>query len=197
MTEDIHSKWVSVVNRVSASVARDFPESDAEDISQQLWLTILSKRDTFKDPDAPGMTKALFRLAKSHCGKLRAEALHLSVQYNYATDDIKKILETVFERSKWYDGWVPEDAESIKDSADALDLQSDISWGISQLSDKDQRVMGRRYLLHEELNDADRQRLTRAVEKLTDVVNTYPRPGHPRRAMTNARAGYIIGGSYE
>lgn len=197
MTDDFHSRWKDSVTRISSSVARDFPDSTAEDISQHLWVFLLENQDKFKDPDGSGVTAALFRMAKQYATRLRSEALHLSPQYAYRTSDIKKILETVFERSKWMTGWVPEDAESIKNSADALDLQSDISWGIEQLSEPERQVLGKRFVARDELDDKDRKRLQRAIEKLTDVVNTYPRPGHPRRAMTNARAGYIIGSGYE
>lgn len=197
MTDDFHSRWNDVVTRVSVSVARDFPDSDSEDIAQHLWVVLLEKQEKFKDPDGAGVVGALFQIAKAHGMKLRSQALHISPQYAYRTTDIKRILETVFDRTKWMGGWVPEDAESIKDSADALDLQSDISWGVTQLPEADRQVLGKRFVARDELEEAERKRLQRAIEKLTDIVNTYPRPGHPRRSMTNARAGYIIGSSYE
>lgn len=186
-----------LVAKISASVARDFPGVDQDDISQHLYLTILTNRKNFKSPDNAGVTGALWRIAKDHATQLRAEALHLSAQYAYRPSDVRKILENTFDRAEWFDTEVPEDARSLKDSADELDLQSDIKWGWSQLHITEMQLVFRRYALKEDLGEADRRKLNRAIEKLVDVVNTYPRPGHPRRAMTNARAQHIIGGSYE
>lgn len=186
-----------LVAKIAGSVARDFPGVDSDDISQHLFLTILENRANFKHPDNAGVTGALWRIAKDYAGQLRAEALHLSPQYAYRPSDIRKILEHTFDRSEWYDTIVPEDAKSLKDSADELDLQSDIKWGWSQLHITEMQLVFRRYALKEDLEDSERRKLNRAIEKLVDVVNTYPRPGFPRRAMTNARAQHIIGGSYE
>ena len=186
-----------LVAKISASVGRDYPGVDQEDISQHLYLTILENRDHFRSPDHAGVTGALWRIAKGHAGQLRAEALHLSPQYAYRPSDVRQILEHTFDRAEWFETEVPEDARSIKASADQLDLQSDIKWGWSQLHITEMQLIFRRYGLKEDLGDADRRKLNRAIEKLVDVVNTYPRPGFPRRAMTNARAQHIIGGSYE
>ncbi|OKI54561.1 hypothetical protein [Micromonospora sp. CB01531] len=186
-----------VVAKISHSVARDSPCVDSEDISQHLYLTILQNREHFKNPDAAGVTNALWRIAKQYATQLRAEALHLSPQYAYCTEDVRKILEHTFDQSEWYDTRVPEDARSIKDSADELDLQSDIKWGWSQLHTEDQRLVFRRYALKEDFGDSERRKFNRAIEKLVDVVNTYPRPGFPRRAMTNTRAQHVIGSGYE
>lgn len=186
-----------VVAKVSMTVARDFPGIEHQDISQHLFLTILENRDKFKNPDNEGVTGALWKIAKGYATLLRSEALHLSVQYAYRPSDIRRILEHTFNRDEWFDTHVPEDAESIKDSADELDLQSDIKWGWSQLDDTEKRLIFRRYGLKDELDDSERRKLNRGIEKLVEVVNTYPRPGMPRRAMTNARAGHMIGNSYE
>lgn len=185
------------VAKIAQSVARDFPGTSSDDLSQQLYLTILENRSRFKNPDNDGVTGALWKIAKGYATLLRSEALHISPQYAYRPSDIKRILEHTFNRGEWFDTHVPEDAESIKDSADELDLQSDIKWGWSQLHIDEQRIVFRRFALKDELDGTERKRLSRAMENLTEIVNTYPRPGHPRRAMTNARAGHVIGGSYE
>lgn len=186
-----------LVAKISKTVARDFPGVDADDLSQHLFLTIIEHRKNFKSPDHAGVTNALWRIAKGYALRLRSEALHLSPQYAYRPSDVRKILEHTFNKEEWYDTHVPEDAVSIKDSADELDLQSDIKWAWSQLDLRERRLIFERYALKEELGDADRRKFNRAIEKLVDVVNTFPRPGHPRRAMSNSRAQHVIGGTYE
>lgn len=186
-----------VVAKIATSVAREIPEAEAEDISQHLYLSILENRKHFKSPDAEGATGALWRIGKQYALKARTEALGISPQYAYCTKSVKKILEHTFDHSEWYDTQVPDDARSIKDSADELDLQSDIKWAWSQLSIPDKQAIFRRYGLKEDLSESERKRCNRAVDKLVDILNTYPRPGHPRRAMKNAKAQRIIGGGYE
>lgn len=185
------------VAKIATSVARSFPGIDSDDLSQHLYLTILQNRSHFKNPDDAGVTGALWKIAKGYATQLRSEALHVSVQYSYSRDDISRILENTFNREEWYLTYVPEDAESLKDSADELDLQSDIKWGWSQLSAAEQMVIFERHGLKEDLDATKRKRLSRAIDNLTEIVNTYPRPGHPRRAMGNTKAQHIIGGSYE
>lgn len=186
-----------VVSKIAATVARDFPGIESGDISQHLYLTILQQRAHFKNPDDAGVTGALWKIAKNYAAQLRAEGLHVSVQYSYSRKDIKRILENTFNREEWHLTYVPEDAESIKDSADEMDLQSDIKWGWTQLGEQEQRVIFEKYGLKEDLDATERKRLSRAIDNLTDIVNTYPRPGMPRRAMGNTKAQHIIGGSYE
>lgn len=186
-----------VVAKIAQGISRDYPGIEAEDVSQHLYLTILQNRKQFKNPDAAGVTGALWSIGKQYAIQLRAEHLHLSPQYAYRPEDVRKILEHTFDRHEWYDTAVPEDAKSLKASADELDLQSDIKWAWSQLHLEEMRVVFRRYALKEELGDSDRRKFNRSIEKIVDMVNTYPRPGHPRRAMSNTRAQHIIGGSYE
>lgn len=185
------------VAKIATQVSRDFPGVDFEDISQHLYLTILQHRAQFKNPDDAGVTGALWKIAKSYATQLRSEALHLSVQYAYRPSDIKSILEHTFEKSEWFDTHVPQDAKSMKSSADELDLQSDVKWAWSQLSIEEQKVVFEKYALKEDLDATKRKRLSRAIDNLTEIVNTYPRPGAPRRAMGNTKAQHIIGGSYE
>lgn len=186
-----------VVARIAHSVGRDFPGCEPEDISQHLYLMILENRSSFKSPDDVGVTGALWRAAKMYAREQRSLALHISVQYAYLPDDIRDILEHTFNQEQWMLTKVPEDAESIRNAADALDLQSDIKWAWTQLHIDDKRVIFEKYALKEDLNATKRKRLSRAIEKLVDVVNTYPRPGHPRRAMTNTRAQHLIGSAYD
>jgi len=185
------------VAKIAATVSRDFPGIESDDISQHLYLTILQNREHFKHPDDAGVTGALWKIAKGYASQLRAEGLHISVQYAYARDDIARILENTFNREEWYLTYVPEDAESIKDSADELDLQSDVKWGWTQLTGAEQMVIFEKYGLKEDLDGTKRKRLSRAIDNLCEIVNTYPRPGHPRRAMRNAKAQHLVGSSYE
>lgn len=189
--------WDDVVLRISTTVAKDFPGTEVGDISQQLYLTILEHREKFKNPDVVGTTKALWTIAKQHALKLRADGLHISAQYAYCPRDIRTILEKTFTKDQWMDTEVPEDAVSVKGSADALDLQSDIKWAWEQLHIDEQRVIFEKYALKESLDTKGRKRLSRALEKLQEIVNTYPRPGHPRRAFSNSKAQHMIGSGYE
>lgn len=185
-----------VVARIAHSVGRDFTGCDPEDISQHLFLLILENRSKFKSPDDYGVTGALWKAAKMYAREQRSLGLHISVQYAYELPDIRSILEHTFTQEQWMLTEIPEDAESIRGAADALDLQSDIKWAWTQLHIDERKVIFEKYALKEELNATKRKRLQRALEKLQEIVNTYPRPGHPRRAMTNTRAQHEIGRAY-
>lgn len=191
MSKDI-TPWLDTIENISRSVAYDYPCVEKDDVYQHLCLMILQEQ-SLSNPDQEGVVGTLFKIAKRYAKQQRVEALHISVQYAYRPSDVRKILETLFEYTEWMDGWVPEDAESIKDSADSLDLHSDVSWAFSQLQKPQKEILYRRYGLREDLDNSDRVRLSRATDKLVEVLNTYRRPGHRRKAMTNAASNATIG----
>lgn len=186
-----------VVAKIAATVSREYPGIDSDDISQELYLTILTHRTRFKDPDADGVTQALWTVAKRYARQLRTEGLHVSPQYGYLPEDIRRILEHTFCREEWPDTGVPEDAVSRKPASDSLDLQSDVSWAWEQLTLEEQRIIFEKYALRDDFTATQRKRLSRAIERMVEILNTYRRPAPARRAIGNTHAQHIIGGSYE
>lgn len=194
MSEDFYTVWEGDVAKIAAFVAKDFPDVDAEDISQEMMLWLWEKgRHKFNTPDSSGAGTALYWLAKKVASDYRRQHLSLSSQYAYKTSDIKQILESIFSVEDWAGAFIPEDCRA-EEFDEHMAIYSDVAWAYENLPVQYQNAIYGRYY-HGIEYDADtngRRTLNRAVEKLADILNTYSRGERRREAISNARARWII-----
>lgn len=196
--EESHAKyklWETLVRKVAKFVARDFPETEEEDLFQELMMFVLTT-DALTDPTAQYMSSNLTNMANKIGWANRKEALYVTAQYAYRTSDVKKILETLFEYEEWFDTFLPGDAESMCHD-DRLAQNSDLLYAYDKLGKNYQGVIYRRYVYREmPTNDTERKRLARAIERMTDLLNIYRGKTHDgvgrRTVISNAMARYII-----
>jgi hypothetical protein len=196
LTPDKYSLWEDIVTKTARFVARDFPEVEEEDLFQDLMLWVLQNK-ALKNPDAPYTTTGLFKRAVAIAWGYRKQSLYITSQYSYRTSDVRKILETAFDLTEWANGYVPEDAKELS-SDDKLIVHADIKRAFMYLSDSYKKSIFLRYALKDKPTDqSGYDRLRRAVEKLTDILNFYPpKYDHTgvgnRRVISNATASYTI-----
>jgi len=194
MSEDFYSVWEGDVSRIATFVAKDFPDVDAEDISQEMMLWLWEKgRVKFNNPDAAGASTALFWLAKKIAGDYRRQHLTISSQYSYKTSDVKQILESIFSVEDWATAFIPEDCRA-EEFDEHMAIYSDVAWAYENLPAQYQNAIYGRYYhgIEYESDSNGRRTLNRAIEKLADVLNTYSRGDRRRVAISNANARYII-----
>lgn len=185
--------WDRIISRASRFVSSDFPDVTFEDLHQEVWLWLLEQGNHHLNPYRGGISKVITRKAKFLAWELRKAHLYQTCQYSYRTSDVREILETVFDYSDWDGGFVPKDAQSV-DPMDAVEVRADVKWAMSGLPDNYLSVIIARYQLGIEPPSASAQRrtLNRAIQRLTDLMNTYYRQRPRRRAISNAHAAYII-----
>ena len=190
---------------IAKSVARKYPGVEQDDLYQGLAEWLLKNGHRLKLEETKGCKYILTRAAHIMAGQERADALLKSVQYSYKSEDVRRILETVFfDPELWMHAHVPEDAESIKYGTDALDVTFDVQLALRHLPILDSQSIFDFFCLGKvpAPNSAERKRLDRAVSKLTDVLNSYEGlrreqkafsggPGS-RRVITNAQATATI-----
>lgn len=192
-----------VIDKVSKSVCKDFPDLELEDLSQELYLAVLTHRDTIPLPDEDNDQGALILyLAKNYARKNRAVGLTVSAQYNYRQSDVRKILEeSMWYYSQWSDGYIPEDDVSEYRHADSIIARADIAWAIDRLPEHYKEAILDRFkrgIIPQQMTPEYRK-LDRSLRKLTDILNSYKReksadgPG-TRRVISNATARFIIDG---
>lgn len=192
-----------IIDRVSKSVCKDFPDLEVEDLSQELYLAVLTHRDTIPTPDEDNDPTALIlHIAKIYARKNRAQGLTVSAQYNYRQSDVRKILEeSMWFYSQWSEGYVPEDDPSEYRHSDSIIARADISWAIERLPEHYKEAILNRFKLGMIPQQAtpEYRKLDRSLRKLTDILNSYKRdrpadgPG-TRRVISNATARFIIDG---
>jgi DNA-directed RNA polymerase specialized sigma24 family protein len=187
-----------MIRRTVKRVTWDFASIDPEDLAQSLWEEVLISKVA---PSQPGLRKHLYRRAKAIAWTIRKEQLRISAQYSYRTEDVKLILETVFDDYDWIAGYVPQDArEGEHDSMAVLEVRMDVLIAFRQLPPQYQKAIEDRYVLGitPEPGGADHKRLSRAIKRLAEYMNSYysssqiaGRPGS-RRVITNHEANYIL-----
>lgn len=190
--------WDNIIRKTAGFIKNDFPEVQFDDIIGEAWCYVLSHPKVLAaGPSSYGITTILSRQMKRLAWNVRKEQLQKSSRYLYQTSSVRQILETTFDYRDWPNGWVPKDAYS-KDGMAPVEIRADVTWGLGHIPPQYRDAIWSRYALGQEpaVGTADRRRLNRAVQRLTDVLNYYyPRlhddgPG-TRRVMTNATARYI------
>ncbi len=191
-------EWTRVINRAAKFAAHDFPGIEWEDLAQDLWVMVLRSR-TLPDPLSPGLTSTLTKMAKRAAWQQRKQDLYATAQYNYRPSDLREILKSALDRSLWPSSFVPSDAHSLT-NLDGLDVSADVSWAWSKLPFSYRDILFRVYVAGETYatGTADRRRVDRAIEKITEILNFYR--GSPsfkqsrprRRAINNSTARTVI-----
>lgn len=194
MSRERYSLWEDLVARTSKFVSKDFPEVEYEELFQDLMLFVLAT-PRLESPDNSGMPTALYRKAVAVCWEYRKQGLTLSAQYAYRTSDVKRILETLFDHSKWDGSYLPEDMQGEEVFDDKIVAHSDVRVAYDKLSKPLRKNLFLRYALQEEVSE---DKIRYALERICDVLNfyrgdptIYEGPGS-RRVMSNAEARYTI-----
>lgn len=184
------------VEDIAKRVARDYPEVDWRDVSQHLALLLLENESLYWS-DGQAVKRILRLAATGFCKRERAIQLHTTSQYDYRPSDVARILETAFNSYEAENTYVPEDAHSIKRSADSLDMASDVKMAWERLSDEDRKIIFIRYGLGVVPDNAsyERKKLNKSVSKLTRLLNSY-KPEPRRRALSNSKARVLIDKGY-
>ncbi len=99
MSESLYDIWVNPIKRTASFIARDFPDVEAEDLEQDLWVFVL-ERD-WETPEDKNMMLILRRYARSKAMEYLVQHRTTSVQYSYQTSEVRRILEQVFEYDNW------------------------------------------------------------------------------------------------
>jgi hypothetical protein len=196
VSREKYDLWKDAVSKTAKFVAKDFPAVSEEDLFQDMMMYVLSN-PKLKDPNAPGMSVALYRRTMTYAWEYRKQALHVTSQYAYRTSDVRKIFETLFDKRDWELSYLPDDARSLSGD-DRLVVNADVSRAYSLIPQTYQEALFIRYGLKQlPSNEAERKRLYRATEAITDVLNTYPALTDyeglgTRKVITNATAQYRI-----
>jgi hypothetical protein len=187
--------WQDVGRKVAKWTSSDFPDVEEEDLFQDVMLYILNN-DKLVDPKENWVVRGLNLYAKQRCWWYRKRALTISPQYAYRTSDIRRMLESgTLENSLYTELPADFETESFEDYVVA---SSDITCGFLRLSTNYQTQIFKRYILGEvPIGNTAEKRLSRAIERLTDIVNFYKfnidhKGTGNRKAISNARAAKII-----
>jgi len=202
-TDEQEDLWNAMITRISKATCRDFPDSDPEDIAQEMWLKLCKgwNKGVFLDPTTRLAESEMWYAAKAAAWKERTEHLVITTQYSYRTKDVRQLLETFFDKESWMEAQIPEDAESELGNV-ALEMSADLSRAYDHLN-KDYKILILRHFgLKEKFDAATKKKLSKAIARMAEILNTYGGVTHvggpgARRTLSNNHAQYLISHPYD
>lgn len=177
MDKDELLQWDALIHRVARRVCRSYPDVEFEDTKAEMWLKFL-EADARREggfliaEDSKLVESRLFFKAKTYAIYQRKLALTISPQYGYRTVDVHALFATFFDYICWEAAELPEDAYS-EEGSDALAMSSDLSRAWDKLPANYRNIIFREHALHDELTKSERVLLARAVDRVTEILNTY------------------------
>lgn len=104
-----------LIKEVASRVAHKVQMVEREDLTQELCIWFLLHKEEIKSVEEGGNPSyILYRACRKIAEEMRAKALKQSCQYFYRPSDVRRVLETVFDRINWDKTYVPKDAKSLK-----------------------------------------------------------------------------------
>lgn len=167
-------EYSDVVSRVAKFIVHDFPNIELEDVEQELWLWLCEQVGKGNSlPTAHNLPNALRLVAKGYAWNLRKQQLHISDQYSYRTSDVRRLLDTLWEKSSWDAAAVPADAISELGN-DGIDMSCDLMMAFEKLNPSYKIIIFRRFALNDKLDTKDAKYLSTAISRLATILNTLP-----------------------
>lgn len=204
-------------NRISSIVVRGYRAVEADDLAQEVFIQAWK----YWDPKIVDATKWIFTIAQNKAQELHETEMQsrMVVQYQYTSGAVRKILELSFQYENWDHSPIPLSARSaprgmrlmyeedisseimkpVPDPTDSRDVCADVQIALDLLEYSDRVAIIERYKfgIKHKTGTAEAKRLSRAVGRLTDRLNSHrgnPEDRDPRgrRAMSNSKADFIV-----
>lgn len=165
-------EWLDYSKKVARSFARSFPGIDEDDIYQEMAILLIEKGEAIAAQGTRDsyIKRALQNVCYNYCMKERDAVLFYSDQYDYRPETVRSLLV------QYYSGdaktlFVPDDAKSVRGD-DNLAMYGDVSRAVEMLPESHQEALERKYAWgYEAETPAERKALSRAVTRLTKVLN--------------------------
>lgn len=165
-----------LIKQITDSTCKNFPAIDPEDLSQEVWVELITNYQDDLSPEDKALRSYLFTYARGAAWRMRVEQLRLSAQYFYRVSDVKEILETVFDRMDWPSGYTPRDARvGERDRMAAIEVRMDSLRGYWFLpKDYKESLISRYYdRVTPERGSEAYELLWYSLRRLTENMNTY------------------------
>ncbi|GAA2917093.1 hypothetical protein GCM10020221_11510 [Streptomyces thioluteus] len=167
---------IDTARRAARRLARENPYTEADDIQQFILLKYWEAQDRFHSYDPAALYNVFRGIGLEHC---KAERLHYTYQtaaWIYTPREVRKILEHAYYNEDQREV-MPGRDDLLRVAADPRSVAISI-WDIDEafngLSDDYQAAIERAYLHGDRPThgSADQKRLQRAIERLTERLNT-------------------------
>ncbi|WP_326827337.1 hypothetical protein [Streptomyces sp. NBC_01751] len=167
------TRYTKLADSVARKVADEYPGIDADDIRQEILLHVTEKRSTYESKDYPdGQLRKNFRNAGiAYAGRERYTFIYHSAEYVYTSSEIRQLFDKAFFQPElWEKAPVKEDGVSIASGGIVVALW-DLDRAYSSLPALDAAVIAKRYEQGETLSQAETMRLSRAIDRITRMLN--------------------------
>lgn len=194
-------------NQAARGLAKDWPGIDRDDIRSEIISTMAGQSASLAKLDDKGLFHAARRVGRGYCGRERYAYTWHSAQYVYTPAEVRALFATAF--------FEPELWEQLPRPGDGVTIEADgivvALWDLSDIYDRlspDHKVVvAKRYERGEALNEAERRRLSRAIDEVCRRLNRrvptggstpvdHDGPG-ARKAVRNSAAQAMTGREFD
>jgi len=191
--------WIYKAQGIAKGITRNYPGIDWEDVAQEMSSLLVEKQSQFSEEHIKDsyVSTALRHVGNNYCQKEYSRKFFSGDSFVYRPDDVREFLQAYYDLSLG-DMRAPSYGESVE-SDDHLAIYADIAVAVEHSGVYREVIVNYFCEGWEPTSDAERQQFSRAIRKVTKLLNdnrekqkkNHNGPGS-RKAMTNARAQYII-----
>lgn len=147
--------------------------TEPDDIEQEILLCLAAERPDLTNYGRSGLINIFIRLGNRYCKAERRRYAYHAAEFLYSTEDVRKILSHAYYTEQARNA-MPAREDTHHDDIDNKSIAAaiwDIDEAMDALPDGQRSVIEKNYLLGLELTSAERVKLSRAVQALTDTLN--------------------------
>lgn len=171
--------WNRVIAKgayVARNISREYPGIEASDIEQEIFLYIAENRNSIERTTEhleAGLEAIMYRAGKAYAAAERIAYIYSSCEWLYTPKETRGLLsEAFFDPALWENMPCKDDGVKISAKGVVISLW-DIRSALESLEAEDQELVRRRYQLGLAFEDeAEKRRLYRAIDKITQRMNT-------------------------
>jgi DNA-directed RNA polymerase specialized sigma24 family protein len=159
--------------QVARKIAREYPGIEASDIEQEIYVHMLAnKKDLTAEPRTDAYWEVVMhRSGSAYAAKERYSYIHYSSEWIYTPTEIRALFQEAFFSGQMWDNMPLKDEGVTITAKNAVVSLWDLAAAFDTLSPEDRYVIDARYNQGLTLDETERKRLERAIDKVTRKVN--------------------------
>jgi hypothetical protein len=192
-------KVLEKAKRIGWQISKNYPGVEAEDITGEILEHLVSVAGRLTSTEDDYLDRVMRRAGASYAAKERYEYIVRTSQYVYTPREVRALLrDAYYIPEMWKVPTAKDEHLSAAVSGDTVIVSLlDVEIALTKVTARQREVIHRAFYFRNELSDAERKQLQRAIDAVTKQLNLHINrdddsdvPGS-RKVITNANARYV------